>query len=71
VPTLMGRSNLEAEPILTHGVAPHMCDESFATLLGGEAGGRSPVLPLESKCARRPRSSRAAPAGASVSPARS
>src|SRR4051794_4689859 len=44
-PTLMGRSNLEAEPILMHGVAPHMCDESSATLLGGEAGGRSPGLP--------------------------
>jgi hypothetical protein len=38
----MGRSNLEAEPILMHGVAPHMCDKSSATLLGGEAGGRSP-----------------------------
>jgi len=24
----MGRSNLEAEPILMHGVAPHMCDKS-------------------------------------------
>ena len=46
-PTLMGRSNLGAEPILMHGVAPHMCDESSATLLGGEAGGRSPALPLD------------------------
>ena len=46
VPTLMGRSNLEAEPVLMHGVAPHMCDESSAALLGGEAGGRSPALPL-------------------------
>jgi hypothetical protein len=46
LPTLMGRSNLEAEPSLTHGVAPHMCDESSAALLGGEAGGRSPELPF-------------------------
>src|SRR5437763_11191305 len=31
-----------------HGVAPHMCDKSSATLLGGEAGGRSPGLPFGS-----------------------
>jgi len=37
-PTLMGRSNLGAEPILMHGVAPHMCDESSATLLRGSRG---------------------------------
>jgi hypothetical protein len=29
-----------------HGVAPHMCDKSHATLLDREAGGRSPALPL-------------------------
>ena len=45
---LLARSNLEAKPILMHGVAPHMCDTSpRATLLDREGGGRSPALPLE------------------------
>jgi hypothetical protein len=40
------RSDLEARPTSTQGVAPQTRDKSHATLLDREAGGRSPALPL-------------------------
>jgi hypothetical protein len=46
---VLGRSNLATRRFLMHGVAPHMCDKSSATLLGGEAGGRSPGIPCSAE----------------------
>src|SRR5580658_6184731 len=55
----MGRSNLEAQPILMHGVAPRMCDKPHAPLLGGKPGVAPP---------RFFQAPQATPAGRSVSP---
>src|SRR6516162_9212121 len=55
----LARSNLEAKPILMHGVAPHMCDKSACHAVRPGSRGSLPRASFRARRKRSPSGTRA------------